>query len=163
MNKKAKKKIPVTINLDEDVHEAVMKIVNSRGRGKVSKSLVMADAITFAVMPEYREEREAPLIERLDRLEASFRKHRELTVRDLTILREMIGVWAKVWFTNTPEIPEEHRKAAAKSGAARFEKYMDQLMANLTGENSTTHGLLELADMDDEELEGFMEDNESKD
>lgn len=131
---------PHVNRLLEDHHKAT----------KLSKSLIIAEAVEFCLDPKFREEREAGITDRIDRLEAAFKKHRELTVRNQTIMMETLFQFAKVYLTNTPEVPEEHRKAAVSAGNARFEKFMDRVEQALTGGKSVSSSLTALADMDDE-------------
>jgi len=49
----------------------------------------------------------------------------ELIRRDLELLSEFQGVFARMWFAHTPQIVDTEREAAQRLGAMRYEQMVD--------------------------------------
>jgi hypothetical protein len=61
------------------------------------------------------------ILNRLDRQGRAL----ELIRRDLELLSEFQGVFARMWFAHTPQIVDSEREAAQRLGAMRYEQMVD--------------------------------------
>jgi len=93
----------------------------------VSKSSLVATALTWFLSPEGGQAREATLVRRLDRLAQQF----ERLERDQTIQMEALALFIRHQLSVTAPIPEGHQQAARAQGRARFEQFIDQLARHL--------------------------------
>ncbi len=93
----------------------------------VSKSGVVAAALTAYLMPDGATNREAIILRRLDKLS---RQHERLE-RDQTILIETLSLFIRYQFSVSTPIPEPHQEAARAQGRARFQIFVEQLGRHL--------------------------------
>ncbi len=93
----------------------------------LSKSAVVAAALSAFLSPEGAERRDAILARRLDRLSA---QHERLA-RDQMILIETLALFIRVYLSASAPIPEGHEDAARAQGKARFEQFITQLGRDL--------------------------------
>jgi len=94
---------------------------------RVSKSSLVATALTWFLSPEGGQAREATVLRRLDRLV----HHLERLERDQTIQMEALALFIRHQLSVTAPIPEAHQPAARAQGRARFEQFIDQLARHL--------------------------------
>jgi hypothetical protein len=93
----------------------------------VSKSSLVATALTWFLSPEGGQAREATVVRRLDRLAHQF----ERLERDQTIQMEALALFIRHQLSVTAPIPEAHQQAARAQGRVRFEQFIDQLARHL--------------------------------
>ncbi|WP_148045611.1 hypothetical protein [Salinisphaera orenii] len=120
-------------SLEFDVAQALEKHAR---RHHLSYSLAINNALKQALFPEHQEERNAALMASLDRIEYQLKELRVRQRDDATLLKEMLGTFVRVWFNNTAPVPKEHRSSAARSGNARFERYLDRVVDQIDRQNS---------------------------
>jgi hypothetical protein len=65
----------------------------------------------------------ALLLRRLDRLGRAAARHQ----RDLELLSEAFGVFVRLWFAHTPNIPEDGKKSARASAEARYTQFVQHV------------------------------------
>jgi hypothetical protein len=94
---------------------------------RVSKSSLVATALSWFLSPEGGQAREATVLRRLDRLARQF----ERLERDQTIQVEALALFIRHQLTVTAPIPEGHQQAARAQGRVRFEQFIDQLARHL--------------------------------
>jgi predicted transcriptional regulator len=94
---------------------------------RVSKSSLVATALTWFLSPEGGQAREATIVRRLDRLAHQF----ERLERDQTIQIEALALFIRHQLSVTAPIPEAQLQAARAQGRVRFEQFVDQLARHL--------------------------------
>ena len=82
----------------------------------VSKSSLVATALTWFLSPEGGQAREATMLRRLDRLTHQF----ERLERDQTFQLEALALFIRHQLSVTTPIPEAHQQAARAQGRIRF-------------------------------------------
>ena len=93
----------------------------------LSKSAIVAAALTSFLSPEGAERREAAIARRLDKLYTQG----ERFGRDQAILIETLALFIRVYLSVSTPIPEGHQEAARAQGKARFEQFITQLGRDL--------------------------------
>ena len=93
----------------------------------VSKSAIVAAALSSFLSPEGADRREAVIAKRLDRLTHQF----ERLERDQTILIETLALYVRYYLSVSIPVPESQQEAARAQGRARFEQFVAQLGRHL--------------------------------
>jgi hypothetical protein len=93
----------------------------------VSKSSIVAVALTSWLSPDSGDQREAAIAKRLDRLSRQFDK----LERDQNILIETLALYVRYFLTVSTPVPDAHQEAARAQGKARFEQFVEQLGRHL--------------------------------
>lgn len=93
----------------------------------LSKSAIIAAALSSFLSPEGLERREAALTRRLDRLSHQF----ERLERDQTILIESLALFIRYELSVSASIPEIQQEAVRAQGKARYAKFIEQLARHL--------------------------------
>lgn len=93
----------------------------------VSKSSIVAAALTSWLSPDSGDQREAAMAKRLDRLSRQFEK----LERDQTILIETLALYVRYFLTVSTPVPEAHQEAARAQGKARYTQFVEQLGRHL--------------------------------
>lgn len=93
----------------------------------VSKSSIVAAALTSWLSPDSGDQREAAIAKRLDRLSRQFEK----LERDQTILIETLALYVRYSLTVSTPVPEAHQEAARAQGKARYTQFIEQLGRHL--------------------------------
>ena len=93
----------------------------------VSKSSVIAAALSSFLSPDGGDQREAALAKRLDRLSRQF----ERLERDQSILIETVALYVRYYLTVSIPVPEGHQDAARAQGRVRYAQFIEQLARHL--------------------------------
>ena len=93
----------------------------------VSKSSIVAAALSSWLSPDSGDQREAAIAKRLDRLSRQF----ERLERDQNIEIETLALFIRYYLTVSTPVPEGHQDAARAQGKARFEQFVEQLSRHL--------------------------------
>lgn len=93
----------------------------------VSKSAVIAAALSSFLSPDAADQREAAIGRRLDRLSRQFDK----LERDQNILIETIALYVRYFLTVSTPVPETQQDAARAQGRARYAQFVEQLARQL--------------------------------
>ena len=93
----------------------------------ISKSSIVAAALTSWLSPDSGDQREAAIAKRLDRLSRQFEK----LERDQIILIETLALYVRYSLTVSAPVPEAHQEAARAQGKARFAQFIEQLGRHL--------------------------------
>lgn len=93
----------------------------------VSKSSVIAAALASFISPDGKDQREAAIARRLDRLSRQF----DRLERDQEILIETVALYVRYFLTVSLPIPEEQQDAARAQGRARYAQFIEQLGRHL--------------------------------
>jgi hypothetical protein len=93
----------------------------------LSKSAIVAAALSSFLSPEGVDRREATIARRLDRLHIQG----ERFGRDQSILIETLALFIRVYLSVSTPIPQGHQEAARAQGKARFEQFITQLGRDL--------------------------------
>ena len=107
-------------------------------------SVIVAEAATQTLLATYRSDREAELLQAVERVFFKLQKLEKRQNLDLLILKEMVGLSIRAYFNHTPEVPEHERSASLLSGKARFHRYLDTLARNLRQNKSILGDVPEL-------------------
>jgi hypothetical protein len=89
----------------------------------VSKSSVIAAALSSFLSPDGGDQREAALAKRLDRLSRQF----DRLERDQSILIETVALYVRYYLTVTIPVPEGQQDAVRAQGRARYASFIEQL------------------------------------
>lgn len=89
----------------------------------VSKSSVIAAALSSFLSPDAMDQREAAMAKRLDRLSRQF----ERLERDQYILVETVALYVRHYLTLSLPIPEGQQDAIRAQGRARYAQFIEQL------------------------------------
>ena len=93
----------------------------------LSKSSIIAAALSSFLSPDSGDRREAAIAKRLDRLSDQFAK----LERDQNILIETVALYVRYFLTVSSPVPESHQDAARAQGRVRFEQFIAQLGRHL--------------------------------
>lgn len=108
-------------------------------RKGVSKSSIVAAALSSWLSPDGGDQREAAIARRLDRLTRQFGK----LERDQTILIETVALFVRYYLTVSAPVPEAHQDAARAQGKARFEAFVEHLGRRLLRGHSLVREVIE--------------------
>lgn len=118
----------ISVQLDPETWSAVQ---GHARRHKLSYSLVVVQAVKESMFPEHREQHDADLMAGLDRIEYQIKELRTHSRDEAATMKEMLGTFVRIWLNTVAQVPKEHRAAAARSGAERFDRYLDLIVQNL--------------------------------
>lgn len=93
----------------------------------LSKSAVIAAALSSSLSPDAANRREAGLAKRLDRLSRQF----DRLERDQNILLETVALYVRVFLTVSIPVPQAQQEAARAQGRARYQQFIEQLGRHL--------------------------------
>ncbi|WP_110958420.1 CopG family transcriptional regulator [Acidovorax sp. ST3] len=93
----------------------------------VSKSAIVAAALSSFLSPDGGDQREAAMAKRLDRLSRQL----DRLERDQNILIETVALYVRYFLTVSIPVPEGHQEAARAQGRARFAQFIEQLARHL--------------------------------
>lgn len=93
----------------------------------VSKSAIVAAALSSFLSPDGGDQREAAMAKRLDRLSRQF----DRLERDQNILIETVALYVRYFLTVSIPVPEGHQEAARAQGRARYAQFIEQLTRHL--------------------------------
>ncbi len=111
----------VTGNLDEDVAKALKQYCEKTGK---SKSLIVNDSLRASLlMPQTQSD----LRKEMAHVLAAIRKHDEATQEGFGLIRELLGLFVRLYLNHTPAVREADRADAAASGKRRFDHYVFKL------------------------------------
>lgn len=89
----------------------------------VSKSAIVAAALSTFLSPDGGDQREAAMAKRLDRLSRQF----DRLERDQSILIETVALYVRYYLTVSIPVPEGHQDAARAQGRARYAQFIEHL------------------------------------
>lgn len=89
----------------------------------VSKSSVVAAALSSFLSPDAMDQREAAMGKRLDRLSRQF----DRLERDQSILIEALALYVRHYLTLALPVPESQQEAVRAQGRARYAQFIEQL------------------------------------
>lgn len=93
----------------------------------LSKSAIVAAALSSFLSPDGGDQREAAMAKRLDRLSRQF----DRLERDQSILIETVALYVRYYLTVSIPVPEGHQDAARAQGRARYAQFIEQLARHL--------------------------------
>lgn len=93
----------------------------------VSKSSVIAAALSSFLSPDAMDQREAATARRLDRLSRQF----ERLERDQAILIETVALYLRHYLTVALPVPEQQQEALRAQGRARYAQFIEQLARHI--------------------------------
>lgn len=93
----------------------------------VSKSSVIAAALSSFLSPDGGDHREAAMAKRLDRLSRQF----DRLERDQSILIETMALYVRYYLTVTIPVPEGQQDAARAQGRSRYAQFVEQLARHI--------------------------------
>jgi predicted transcriptional regulator len=114
----------LNIFLEDDHARRLAQLAGMKG---VSKSAIVAAALSSYLSPDGGDRREAAIAKRLDKLTRQF----DRLERDQTILIETVALFVRYTLTANAPIPAAHQEAARAQGRARFQQFVDQLARHL--------------------------------
>ena len=123
----------------------------------LSKSSIVAAALTSFLSPDSADRREAAIAKRLDRLTRQFDK----LERDQNILIETLALYVRYYLSVTLPVPEAHQDAARAQGRARFEQFVQQLGRHLQRGDSLVREVHEEIFPDESHFFGPTDDSPS--
>ena len=114
----------LNIFLEPDHGRRLAQLAGMKG---VSKSAIVAAALSSYLSPDGGDRREAAIAKRLDKLTGQF----DRLERDQTILIETVALFVRYTLTVNAPIPAAHQDAARAQGRERFQQFVDQLARHL--------------------------------
>ena len=114
----------LNIFLEPDHARRLAQLAGMKG---VSKSAIIAAALSSYLSPDGGDRREAAIAKRLDKLTRQF----DRLERDQTILIETVALFVRYTLTVNAPIPAAHQDAARAQGRERFQQFVDQLARHL--------------------------------
>jgi hypothetical protein len=114
----------LNIFLERDHAQRLEELATMKG---LSKSSIIAAALSSFLSPDSGDQREAAIGKRLDRLSRQVDK----VERDQNILIETVALYVRYFLTVSTPVPEVHQEAARAQGRARFEQFIEQLGRHL--------------------------------
>jgi hypothetical protein len=117
---------------------------------RVSKSSLVAVALTNFLSPEMAERREQAATRRMEKLIRQFGR----LERDQAILLETLALFIRHYLATTVPVPEEHQEAARAQGRARFEQFVEQLGKHLQRGTSALADVFERFETTDPTIPG---------
>jgi len=114
----------LNIFLEGDHASRLTQLAGMKG---VSKSAIVAAALSSYLSPDGGDRREAAIAKRLDKLTHQF----DRLERDQTILIETVALFVRYTLTVNAPIPAAHQDAARAQGRERFGQFVDQLARHL--------------------------------
>ena len=114
----------LNIFLEPDHARRLAQLAGTKG---VSKSAIIAAALSSYLSPDGGDRREAAIAKRLDKLTRQF----DRLERDQTILIETVALFVRYTLTVNAPIPAAHQDAARAQGRERFQQFVDQLARHL--------------------------------
>ncbi|WP_285411427.1 CopG family transcriptional regulator [Variovorax sp. efr-133-TYG-130] len=117
----------------------------------LSKSSIIAAALSSFLSPDSGDQREAAIAKRLDRLSRQYDK----LERDQNILIETVALYVRYFLTVSTPVPEVHEEAARAQGRARFEQFIEQLGRHLLRGRSLVKDVYEEIQPEDSQFFGL--------
>jgi predicted transcriptional regulator len=114
----------LNIFLEPDHAKRLEELATLKG---LSKSSIIAAALSSFLSPDSGDRREAAIAKRLDRLSNQFSK----LERDQNVLIETLALYVRYFLTVSTPVPESHLEAARAQGRVRFEQFIAQLGRHL--------------------------------
>src|SRR5689334_5569157 len=112
----------ITVRLESHVMRAAREKAR---RLNMSISAVVADAAAGALVGAYPDSPDGKMLVLLERLSNQLYKLGRRSRVESTIQKEMLGLFIRAYFNHTPALPEAMLDAAALSGKARYERFLD--------------------------------------
>jgi len=110
----------LNIFIEPDHAKRLQQLAAHKG---VSKSAVIAAALSSFLSPDAADQREAAFGKRLDRLSRQF----DRLERDQNILIETMALYVRYFLTVSLPVPESQQDAARAQGRARYTQFIEQL------------------------------------
>lgn len=142
----------LNIFLEPDHAKRLEELAAMKG---LSKSSIIAAALSSFLSPDSGDRREAAIAKRLDRLSNQFAK----LERDQNILIETVALYVRYFLTVSTPVPESHQDAARAQGRARFEQFIAQLGRHLLKGRSLIKEVHEEIVPDQAQFFGLAEEN----
>ena len=117
--KRKAKLVSLSCKLEQEVHDRLTALKQQRG---VTYSPIVNQALKEFLFPEHRDEREAHITARLDRMSRQIQSTRV----DMDGFRELFGLFLQVWFNRNPPLPKGERREASQRGRLQMEQLLDQ-------------------------------------
>jgi predicted transcriptional regulator len=114
----------LSARIDSDVAALLQQAARRRN---VATSVIVNAALHAYLAPEAGDDRESVITAHLERLSRQLQN----TADKQDALQETMGLFVRIWFTYTPELPQADKRAANQSGAARFERFLEHLVDHL--------------------------------
>lgn len=121
------KRIAKTVYFTEQQLKRIEKEQNKYNN--LSLSAVVCDAVDAQFL---KLDGEAQDIDgKIRNLSTALHEHRERTGQDMFLMIELMLSFIRYNITHTPDIPDDHKKAAQAEGGARFEAFLEQFQQSL--------------------------------
>lgn len=114
----------LNIFIEPDHAKRLQQLAAHKG---VSKSAVIAAALSSFLSPDATDQREAAIGKRLDRLSRQF----DRLERDQNILIETVALYVRYFLTVSLPVPEGQQDAARAHGRARYAQFVEQLARHI--------------------------------
>ena len=108
-------------------HEHAKRLDDLAAHRGVSKSSVIAAALSSFLSPDAADQREAAIGKRLDRLSRQF----DRLERDQNILIETVSLYVRIFLTVSLPVPDGKQEAARAQGRARYAQFIEQLARHI--------------------------------
>lgn len=114
----------LSARIDGDIAALLQQAAKRRN---VATSVIVNAALHAYLAPEAGDDRESIITAHQERMARQLQN----TADKLDALQETLGLFVRIWFSYTPELPQAEKRAANQSGAARFERFLEHLVDHL--------------------------------
>ena len=118
----------LTTYLDDKALEALDRY---HAKTRKSKSMIINDAVREVLLPTQPKDPTATLSKRLDQLGHQLKRHDNDVAEAVVLLKEMLGLFVRMYLNHTPEVVQVNRMNASASGRKRFQKFTATLAESL--------------------------------
>ena len=98
--------------------------------------MIINEAVREVLLPSDSQDPSAALSKRLDQLGYQLKRHDEEVTDAVALLKEMVGLFVRVYLNHTPEVAQADRGRASASGRKRFEQFVSMLAESLETDRS---------------------------
>ena len=116
--KELKRRLPFWLDL-ETLREVDREVKELR----VSRQQILESAIKGRYSTETREDREAQIVRRLNRLDT----RQKVIEHDLEVIAEILALYMRMWLATNIEVPESQKAALQAEGQKRYARFMESL------------------------------------
>lgn len=137
--------------------EHARRLEDLAGAKGLSKSSIIAAALSSFLSPDGGDQREAAIAKRLDRLSHQLDK----LDRDQNVLIETLALYVRYFLTVSTPVPEVHQEAARAQGRVRFSQFIEQLGRHILRGRSLVKDVFEEIHPDRDQFFGSRENGAS--
>lgn len=120
--KELKKRLPFWLDLQtlKEVDREVKEL-------RVSRQQILESAIKDRYSKDAREDRDAQIVRRLNRLDT----RQKVIEHDLEVIAEILALYMRMWLATNIEVPESQKSVLQAEGQKRYARFMESLLKRI--------------------------------